>query len=146
MFWDSIPEHPLPGTPFQNILYLGLRSRTRTEIKGHAVSSYFFSSGSNTLPQHREEKQVYSIHIYGIRHDTGKNYMDFTTIIMILLDLPRCSQWYGMVLEVKFPNDPWYSLVGYLVGLLYLLKRAGSYTSILLSEHLFNHGMQKVDC
>ena len=36
--WDSIPEHPLPGTPFQNILYLGLRSRTRTVIKGHAVS------------------------------------------------------------------------------------------------------------
>ena len=35
--WDSIPEHPLPGTPFQNILYLGLCSRTRTVIKGHAV-------------------------------------------------------------------------------------------------------------
>ena len=35
--WDSIPEHPLPGTPFQNILYLGLRSRTRTVIKGHAL-------------------------------------------------------------------------------------------------------------
>ena len=26
--WDSVPEHPLPGTQFQNILYLGLRSRT----------------------------------------------------------------------------------------------------------------------
>ena len=37
--WDSIPEHPLPGAPFQNILYLGLRSRTRTVIKGHAVSN-----------------------------------------------------------------------------------------------------------
>ena len=39
--WDSIPEHPLPGTPFQNILYLGLRSRTRTVIKGHAVLLQF---------------------------------------------------------------------------------------------------------
>ena len=49
MFWDSIPEHPLPGTPFQNILYLRLRSRTRTVIKGHAVGLHYIESIKNKI-------------------------------------------------------------------------------------------------
>ena len=102
MFWNGVPGRGCSGMESQNILYLGLRSRTRTVIKGHAVHQNTINEMDKTYNVGyrytymitAKKRAIENIHfffsdyliIYFILKvwDNGSSYIQYNLILMTL--------------------------------------------------------------